>query len=230
MNYSHQTEPVNTEEMKALLTRVSEAVKDSDYACESTITILDSMLSMEQLGDSSGHPILFRAYLPVGEILQTAVTRFQSTARRQGITISFSNDLPGTGTVDGVFVDTHHFDQVLRNIFLNAIKFTPAGGYIQVSVRRAISEQDIGEIMSTHYNVHATLKKTDVRNEERLSFSNHSATAVAPLTPPGETNTAISDPMPREFVWHRTGHIIIQITDSGAGILPESFPTVLKLC
>jgi signal transduction histidine kinase len=83
----------------------------------------------------------------VGEVARLAVGRFQQTAADVGVSLDLALDLPATRfTTDGAKIG-----QVLENLIENAVKYTPQGGSVKVTVRRtgeglqfAVSDTGIG--------------------------------------------------------------------------------------
>lgn len=64
--------------------------------------------------------------------VETAVVAFAGEAREKGIELVAALD-PQAGSVEG---DVDRLQQVVRNLVANAIKFTPAGGRVDVELRR----------------------------------------------------------------------------------------------
>ena len=81
---------------------------------------------------TSGKVALERQPVDVVALLDRLVAQLQSTAREQQLHLSMSAD-PGRPSVLG---DAIRLEQVFTNLIGNAIKYTPARGRIEVSVRR----------------------------------------------------------------------------------------------
>src|SRR5690606_6794620 len=78
----------------------------------------------------SGGLSLQLAPLDLARVARTAVADFQARARQRGVTLGVraAPDLPP------VLADAQRVEQVLANLLANALRHTPAGGAITVSV------------------------------------------------------------------------------------------------
>jgi two-component system cell cycle sensor histidine kinase PleC len=65
--------------------------------------------------------------------LQQAVVAIRPIAEKEGVHLSFTNDL-NTPAIEG---DVAKLRQALTGILHNAVKFTPAGGEVRISLNRA---------------------------------------------------------------------------------------------
>jgi signal transduction histidine kinase len=72
------------------------------------------------------------APVDIGKLLDWAVNFCGPVARQTGITLSLQN------AVSGLFLagDRHRLEQLLLNLVLNALRATPAGGWVEISGRR----------------------------------------------------------------------------------------------
>lgn len=133
-------------------------------------TTLDNLLlwSRNQMG---GVTDIRPAPIPVFEIVENNRHLLMAAANQKKIAIS--NEVPANASL---FVDINHFDIVIRNLLLNALKFTNAGGNITVSFTEAsdtatVSVSDTGVGMTAEQlgklfkiNTHFTTAGT--RNEK----------------------------------------------------------------
>ena len=72
-----------------------------------------------------------RSPVDVGLALRDNAVRFEARAARRGLTLSFDTEAP----LPTLFADPVQFDRILQRLLDNAVKFTPAGGRIQVTAR-----------------------------------------------------------------------------------------------
>ena len=104
---------------------------------------------VEELGALSlietGQVVLEREPVHIDALVRRAVERLEAQASRSGLTVTVDvpEDMPQP------YGDEHRLEQVLVNLLHNAIKFTPTGGRIRVSVTCAdgavkVSVQDTG--------------------------------------------------------------------------------------
>jgi signal transduction histidine kinase len=105
--------------------------------------MLDSLLDLNQL--EGGQMPVAAEPVETGLFVRTVARDLQPEAERRGLTLALSipDDLPEASA------DPDLFDRVLHNLVGNAIKFTPAGGCVTVSVRGedgclALSVSDTG--------------------------------------------------------------------------------------
>ena len=78
---------------------------------------------------------------PLGRVVRDAVSTIEGQAREKGITLTVSP--PDHGDPIEVAADARRLQQVLWNLLLNAIKFTPAGGTVQVTIAASQGYVDI---------------------------------------------------------------------------------------
>ncbi|MGH2441924.1 MAG: sensor histidine kinase, partial [Chloroflexota bacterium] len=71
--------------------------------------------------------------VPVAELLSNLATRFAPPARKQGVDLSVDAPPP----VPEVRTDGFRLEQILVNLLSNALRYTPEGGTISMSVRPA---------------------------------------------------------------------------------------------
>ncbi|WP_426176523.1 sensor histidine kinase [Massilia sp. TWR1-2-2] len=80
----------------------------------------------------TGQLSVLRAPVTLGRIVRDAVSTIEVNAHEKGISFSVSPLDYGDGIA--IAGDARRLQQVLWNLLLNAIKFTPAGGSIQVNI------------------------------------------------------------------------------------------------
>ncbi len=90
--------------------------------------LVDDLLELSRL--ESGHAPIYIAPVDLGEVVADTVSRFEVGASAKGVSISrcVPSDLPY------VMSDAVKLDQMLTNLLENALKFTPSGGRITLSV------------------------------------------------------------------------------------------------
>lgn len=92
-------------------------------------SMVDELLDLSRL--ESGQHGLQMEPTDLGEAVREAARRLEPQAARKGLTLTV-NIAPGPLTV---MVDKRRMTEVVANLVDNAVKFTPEGGRIQVSVR-----------------------------------------------------------------------------------------------
>ena len=80
----------------------------------------------------TGQLSVVRASVPLGRIVRDAVSTVEVGAQQKGITLTVTPGDFGDGTI--IAGDARRLQQVLWNLLLNAIKFTPPGGSIEVNI------------------------------------------------------------------------------------------------
>jgi two-component system, OmpR family, sensor histidine kinase KdpD len=90
--------------------------------------LVSNLLDMTRL--DSGAISLKRDWVPLDEIVGSALTRLESQLGERRVSVELPNDLPL------LYVDPVLFGQLLLNLFENASKYTPSGSTIEVRARR----------------------------------------------------------------------------------------------
>ncbi|MGC9398060.1 MAG: ATP-binding protein [Anaerolineae bacterium] len=92
--------------------------------------LVNELLELSRI--ESGRAPLQRRPTPVSDLVSTPVGRLLPQAERSGVTlhVDIPDDLPY------VWVDPERVQMVITNLLHNAIKFTPAGGEVNVRVER----------------------------------------------------------------------------------------------
>jgi signal transduction histidine kinase len=94
----------------------------------------------------TGQMSIVRAAAPLGRIVRDAISTIEVNAHEKSIALSVAPADFGDGITIGA--DARRLQQVLWNLLLNAIKFTPAGGTIKVNIRHGVGHVEIDVIDS----------------------------------------------------------------------------------
>lgn len=105
-----------------------------DESGQSLLALLDDLLDMARL--ESGCVALSFGHTDLYGLAAGVVNENQALLERRRITVELAK--PGFSTT--VFVDALKITQVLRNLVVNAVKFSPDGGAIEIDIRRANTE------------------------------------------------------------------------------------------
>jgi len=97
--------------------------------------LLDQMLDLSHL--QSGRLRVKAGKYNIVEFVRLRVANFESLANSCGLNLEFESLL---GDLD-VYFDRDKMEKVIDNLISNAIKFTPGGGYIRVSVHKYESQE-----------------------------------------------------------------------------------------
>lgn len=118
-----------------------EAIRDGVYPADQAHLgpALDQVAILERLVDDlrtlalseSGSLGLAREQVDVGALVGEVVAAFEPTARAGGVALGF-DVAPGTARA---WLDPARMGSVLRNLVANALRYTPPGGSVTVSVR-----------------------------------------------------------------------------------------------
>lgn len=98
-------------------------------AVERLIFLISDLLDISRI--EAGQIKMRPQLLPVGELVVQATTEFQRQAKEKHLTLKA--DVPPT--LPRIMGDPDRLFQVVTNLLSNALKFTPAGGAITISVR-----------------------------------------------------------------------------------------------
>lgn len=85
----------------------------------------------------SGLIVQEKKSLDMGEVIEDQVAFFKASAQAKNIGLNFHPNAKKTGPLPQVLANRRGMEEVLSNLISNAIKYTPAGGEVTVSARRA---------------------------------------------------------------------------------------------
>jgi signal transduction histidine kinase len=102
-------------------------------ACRQMEQLINSVLELSRV--EAGQMTLVRAPAALDDVVAATVAEMRDLAVRRGVGLDVHTEpLPGAA------IDCAKIVQVIQNLVGNALKFTPQGGRIDVSVRRAAGE------------------------------------------------------------------------------------------
>lgn len=93
--------------------------------------LIDDLFQMAQL-DAGGIP-LEKAESSLADLISDTLESFSELAAREGVVLEGSAET----NIDPVLMDTRRIGRVLNNLIANALRYTPAGGRVEVQARRA---------------------------------------------------------------------------------------------
>jgi signal transduction histidine kinase len=106
-------------------------LKDIHSSGRHLLSLINDILDLSKI--EAGRMELDLAEFDLPAALANAVTLVKERAQRHGIALAIEVD-PALGTVRA---DERKFKQIMLNLLSNAVKFTPEGGRVSVSARRA---------------------------------------------------------------------------------------------
>lgn len=124
----------NSPKQQSQVLPIVETVNDIRSSCQISLSILDDLLTFDKM--EGGKMTLELKYLNCCSFVASVAKPFQVNARERGITFNFCKDLV---LVDNscsgcLHIDSSKMGQVMRNLISNALKFTPVGGTVTISV------------------------------------------------------------------------------------------------
>jgi two-component system, OmpR family, phosphate regulon sensor histidine kinase PhoR len=126
--------------MEIASTDVSPRVRDSmeriDTETDRLAQMVNELLDLARI--EQGDVPMRRDPVDIGDVVGSALNRLQPFADRQEVTLSYH--LPDAAADRAVTGDEERLEQVLVNLVHNAIKFSPAGGEVDVAVARSDGE------------------------------------------------------------------------------------------
>ncbi|MGB8347742.1 MAG: HAMP domain-containing sensor histidine kinase [Ktedonobacteraceae bacterium] len=110
-----------------------EALQDIDQATTRLVELTDDLLDVTRL--QTGQLAFHQKPIDLVSLTRRSIARLQNTTERHHITLT-------TGEEPIIsHIDQQRIEQVLTNIINNAIKYSPAGGAIKVTLRAFAQEQ-----------------------------------------------------------------------------------------
>jgi len=141
--------------MRAILEALSDGVVDDPITIKrylntaqrdvrSLSALIDDLFQMAQL-DAGGIP-LEKEKASLADLISDTLESFSELASRQDVKLDGSAE----ANVDPVLMDTQRIGRVLNNLIGNALRYTPAGGRVEVRARKAgsgveVTVRDSGE-------------------------------------------------------------------------------------
>ncbi len=104
-----------------------EYVRDINTSGQHLLSLINDILDLAKI--EAGRMELDVRRFDVGSALENCRTLIRERAQRQGLTLHFRVE-PGIGTWRA---DERKFKQIVLNLLTNAVKFTPAGGRVEVA-------------------------------------------------------------------------------------------------
>jgi two-component system phosphate regulon sensor histidine kinase PhoR len=112
--------------------RIRDSIERIDGETDHLAQMVSELLDLARI--EQGDVPMRRDPVDFGEVVKRAVNRLQPFADRQQVKLSY--DLPDSTDDRAVSGDEERLEQVIVNLVHNAIKFSPAGGAVVVSVAR----------------------------------------------------------------------------------------------
>ena len=125
-----RAEFIEDEETDGEMKQSAHAIRN---ACRQMETLINSVLEMSRV--EAGQMTLTRAPAALDDVVATTVAEMRDLGVRRGVVLDVRTEPLG-----GAALDRAKIVQVMQNLVGNALKFTPAGGRIDVSVRHAAGE------------------------------------------------------------------------------------------
>eukprot|EP01042_Synura_sphagnicola_P000225 gene225-230_t len=125
-------------------------LKDVYHACTSAIHLLDDLLNAEKLEAGLLH--IVKDFVSASELLEEIVNPLKVYAKQKGIdfkTVSLLESDNNPTERIGARMDRFKIEQVLRNLCVNAVKFTPSGGTVTVTIRTETVTTPLSDISPT---------------------------------------------------------------------------------
>lgn len=215
--------PLNDKQRDALIaiTRSSEHLKN----------LIDDVLNLARV--ESGKEEAEPRRVPIKELLQQAYKLMQQTALEKGVSLDQPR-VPEALSSAAIYADQKHIHQILINLMSNAVKYTPRGGTVSISVDALVDKvrfsiTDTGVGIPPHKM--AKLFERFERGEDTYSRS--------------QEGTGIGLNLTRQLVELNGGRIGVESTvgqgstfwflaplaDAGAGVITstEAMPMTIRL-
>ncbi|KAJ3412478.1 hypothetical protein HDV05_000680 [Chytridiales sp. JEL 0842] len=180
----------------------------------------------------------------LSHILSSVVLPVREHLKVKGVDFSMDAQFDAKGGVDGglpviLEMDGTRFKQVLTNLLTNAVKFTPEGGSVGLSVHvddlRSTScdrkRSSAGHLLS-HASLHQSITRLNPFNIFKfVSANNSSAKSSSPHPKPALDEIIVTESLKISHpntATKRTVNLLITLTDTGPGIPPEHIPSLFR--
>jgi len=210
---------------------ILEDLADIEHASCAATSIIDDLLNFEKMEAKSFQ--VERHYEPAASRLTEMANRCQALAQQKQINFEVQNKLDFSGVGDSLFilVDVIKMEQVIRNLIINSIKFTPKGGHIFVLFRHEASSVHTGvpdslpghTLFASRFQVFKALLKqikgwwfAPEKQKVHVDSQNNCISIQ-------ESKSLRMNGMK---VYDNFGKICIDITDTGAGLSPSQLKQV----
>jgi len=129
---------------------IYETLIDTKHACTAAVCIVDDLLDLEKI--EAGSFRVQRKNEPAALCIGRFARGCKILAQQKNISLIYEDklDIPPDGQVFAIHVDRIKFEQVIRNIIVNSIKFTPSGGSISVVLTHVMTLFDSEETNAWH--------------------------------------------------------------------------------
>lgn len=190
---------------KSTRRKISEYAHDVNKSAERVFYLLENLLSWSRIQMDDGHPVY--SQFCISELAHESISAYQESASLKNISVI--KDLRAIN----VSADRGMIGTVIRNLFANAIKFTPEDGRITITVDESdddfiLTVADTGVGMRPEY-------------AERI-FSLDDKTTQAGTN--GESGTGLGLPLCREMVETHGGAIAVQTSEGAGAVFRVSLP------
>ncbi len=121
-------------EVEDLETIKNEYIPKIETASNQLLMLINDVLEMSRI--ESGKMKFTRGDYDVISMLESVITVMEMQAEEKGLTVELNTNVKERY----VYCDENHLNRVLMNLMSNAVKFTPSGGKITVSVEQKPDE------------------------------------------------------------------------------------------
>lgn len=112
-----------------------EIVQDLEVATDRLIQLTDDLLDASRL--QAGPLVLHRVPTDLVPLVQQVVEVFEKTSMRHQVTLQTNQS-----TLNAM-IDPQRIEQVLSNLLTNAIKYSPQGGPVHVTLEIAVADKEV---------------------------------------------------------------------------------------
>jgi len=122
--------------------RYREALADCVEEADRVLVMLNTLMDISEA--ESGAMQLRREPVKLADVVARAVELYRDVAEAKGVSIDVASGFSRTSGDVVVMADRTRMEQVAANLIDNAVKYTPAGGRVEVSVRREGDQAVVG--------------------------------------------------------------------------------------
>ena len=126
---------------------------------ERILNLINQLMDIRKI--DKGQMLMKFSRINIAVLIKETVTLFDDLAGAKHITLTYHSDMDELNA----WIDTKHFDKILINVLSNALKYTPEGGKVDVSLSTG-EDKTISGPLHTYYEIKVADTGTGISEDE----------------------------------------------------------------